>query len=109
MFVVEPEAIDNVLAEDEFWDIKLNDALFSDVHFDKFGVSWSWGANLAHGFEFFFGVWNLEWKVPECNDDFFLFEQELMIEFGTIPEIKKVEESFSEGNEETFEGAIGLM
>jgi hypothetical protein len=39
MFVVEPEAIDNVLAEDEFWDIKLNDALFSDVHFDKFGVS----------------------------------------------------------------------
>jgi hypothetical protein len=54
-------------------------------------------------------VWNLEWKVPECNDDFFLFEQELMIEFGTIPEIKKVEESFSEGNEETFEGAIGLM
>ena len=52
---------------------------------------------------------NLEWKILECNDDFFLFEQELMIEFGTIPEIKKVEESFSEGNEETFEGAIGLV
>jgi hypothetical protein len=39
MFVVEPEAIDNVFAEDEFWDVKLDDALFSDVHFDKFGVS----------------------------------------------------------------------
>lgn len=52
---------------------------------------------------------NLERKVPECNDDFFLFEQELMVEFGTVPEIKKVEESFSEGNDETFQDAIGLM
>lgn len=52
---------------------------------------------------------NLIRPVTEHDYDFFLFVQELLIKFGGIPNVKKVEESFFEGYCETLNDTIGFL
>lgn len=83
--------------------------MFGDVNFDEFGLALPNRANLSHGFKLFLVVLDLIWHVSYNNNYFFLFVQELLIEFGGIPDIKGVKEPFSEGNDEALDEAIRFM